>query len=402
MPFFIGKDKEARRAYGFDEVAIAPGEVTVNPEDVDLSIDIGPVHLKIPFLASAMDAVVDVEFAAVLSKAGGLAVLNLDGVQTRYDDPIAALERIVNAKDGEATRIVQEVYSKPVREELIAKRIKELKKAGAIAAVSTVPQNAARYAPIVEKAGAEMFIIQATVVTARHISKSSAPLDLKALGKTLKIPFIVGNCVTYKSALELMETGAAGILVGVGPGSACTSREVLGIGVPQVTAIADTVRARDDYFRKSSRHVAIIADGGMVKSGDVCKAIACGADAVMMGGVFARALEAPGGGYHWGMAMPSRYLPRGTRVRVGQTAPLRQILFGPSMDEDGRQNLTGALATCMGYVGATTVREFQMAEVIIAPEIKHEGKVLQRSQRNQHEAQPVATELGFSKHKARG
>lgn len=379
MPFFIGKDKEARRAYGFDEVAIAPGEVTINPEDVDVSLDLGPLHLKVPFLASAMDAVVDVRFSGLFSRLGGLAVLNLDGVQTRYKDPAQALRRIVEAPDSEATRVVQEVYGAPVREELIAKRVAELKKAGAIAAVSTVPQNAARYAPLAREAGADVFVIQATVVTARHISQSNAPLDLAELGKKIKIPFIVGNCVTYRAARELMETGAVGILVGVGPGSACTSREVLGVGVPQVTAIADTACARHDYYRKSGRYVSIIADGGMVKSGDVCKAIACGADAVMMGGIFARSLEAPGDGYHWGMAMPSRYLPRGTRVRVGQTAPLKQILFGPSMVEDGGQNLVGALRTCMGYVGAAAVAEFQMAEVMIAPQIKTEGKALQKS-----------------------
>lgn len=378
MSFFIGKDREARRAYGFDEVAIVPGAVTINPEDVNTAISLGSLKLKIPIIASAMDAVTGPSMAALMSSWGGLAVLNLDGLYVRYNNPQEALDKIAQAKEAEATRVVQEVYSKPIKEELIAKRIKEIKAKKGIAAVSTVPQNAARYAPIAVGAGADVFVIQATVVTARHNSNGTDSLDLARLVKKIKIPLIVGNCVTYGTALELMETGAVGILVGVGPGHACTSRQVLGVGVPQVTAIADCAKAREAYLKKTGRYVAIIADGGMANGGDVCKAIACGADCVMLGSAFARAREAPGQGYHWGMAMPSRYLPRGTRVYVGQTGTLKQILFGPSLKHDGSQNLVGALRTCMGYVGAKSIREMQMAQLIIAPEIKTEGKALQK------------------------
>ncbi len=379
MSFFIGKDREARRAYGFDEVAIVPGAITINPEEVDASVKLGPRKLKIPFVMSAMDAVTSPQTASLMSSLGGLAVLNLDGVYARYEKPEEALKKIIEAKESQATEIVQEVYSKPPKESLIVKRIKESKAKGAIVAVSTVPQNAARYGALAARAGADYFVVQATVVTAKHVSDNHHVLDLKELAKKIKIPLIVGNCVTYGAALELMETGAVGILVGVGPGSACTSRQVLGIGVPQVTAIADVAKAREAYLKKTGRYVSVIADGGMANGGDVCKAVACGADMVMLGSAFARAQEAPGGGYHWGMAMPSRYLPRGTRVRVGQTGSLRQILFGPSLRHDGSQNLVGALKTCMGYVGAKTLRAMQMAQVIIAPEIKTEGKALQLS-----------------------
>lgn len=380
MAFFIGKDREARRSYSFDEVSIVPGNMTINPEVVDTGTALGSLKLQIPFMASAMDAVTDVAFAVRMSKLGGLAVLNLDGLYTRYANPKEPLRRIIKASPAQVTRVMQEVYSKPVQEALIAQRIREIKKAGGTAAVSTIPQNAARWGKIAEEAGASLFVIQATVVTSRHEGANGTYLNLKDFCKKSRIPVALGNCVTYAAALELMETGCVGILVGVGPGSACTSRQVLGVGVPQITAIVDAAQARDVYFKKSGRRVAIIADGGMRTGGDICKAVVAGADAVMLGGTFARAHETPGKGFHWGMAMPSRYLPRGTRIYAGQEAPLETILFGPAFKDDGTQNLAGAIRTSMGYVGAKTIREFQQAELIIAPEIGHEGKRLQKVQ----------------------
>ncbi|MBI2069022.1 MAG: GuaB3 family IMP dehydrogenase-related protein [Elusimicrobia bacterium] len=380
MGFFIGRDREARRSYSFDEVSIVPGALTVNPEIVDSSSRLGRMKLAIPFMASSMDGVTDVDFVATMSKMGGLAVLNLDGVQTRYKNPKEALAKIIKAPQDKVTRVMQEIYAKPVQEQLIAQRIKEIKNKGGLAAVSTIPQNASRWGKVAEKAGADVFFIQATVVTNRHESTNGTYLNLKDFCKTMRIPVVLGNCVTYQAALELMDTGCAGILVGVGPGSACTSRQVLGVGVPQITAIVDAATARDSYLKKTGRHVAIIADGGMRTGGDICKAVVAGADFVMLGSTFARAKEAPGKGYHWGMAMPSKYLPRGTRIKVGQDASLEQILFGPAFKDDGTQNLVGALKTSMGYVGAKTISEFQQAELIIAPEIGQEGKMIQKIQ----------------------
>jgi IMP dehydrogenase len=382
MAFFIGREREARRAYGFDEIALVPGSLTINPAEVDISVKIGDNKLKIPFIASAMDGVVDVKFASAMGKAGGLAVLNLDGVQTRYDDPSEILSQIQHADPDKATELVQKMYLEPIKEKLIGKRVEELKKAGIHPAVSCIPQNAEKFGRIAQEAGASFFFIQATVITVQHQSTNYKTVDLHNFcKKIMKIPVILGNTVQYDAALELMDTGCAGILVGVGPGAACTSRGVLGIGVPQVTATVDCAAAREFYFKQTGRYVPIITDGGMSTGGDICKAFACGADAVMVGSAFARTKEAPGGGFHWGMATPHQNLPRGTRVRVGTTGSLEEILNGPAHLDDGTQNLVGALRTCMGSVGATNIRNLQLTEIVIAPEIKNEGKLFQKAQK---------------------
>ncbi|MCL2389329.1 MAG: GuaB3 family IMP dehydrogenase-related protein [Elusimicrobia bacterium] len=382
MGFFIGKDREVRRSYGFDEVAIVPGDITANPEEVGISTQIGSVELEIPFLASAMDGVVDVNFAIAMGKLGGLAVLNLDGIQTRYENPEEILEKIALASPEEATALVQDMYKPAINPKLIAKRVEEIKKGGVKAAVSCIPANAAQFGAIAQEAGADFFVAQGTVITARHIATQYTPFDISKFCKeTMKIPVIAGNVIGYKAALELMETGVSAILVGVGPGAACTSRGVLGIGVPQVTATVDCAAARDYYFKKTGKYISIITDGGMTSGGDICKAFASGADAVMVGSAFARTKEAPGKGFHWGMATPHHNLPRGTRIRVGVTGSLEEILYGPAHLDDGTQNLVGALKTCMGTVGAMTIKEMQMAELIIAPDIKSEGKIFQKAQR---------------------
>ena len=381
MAFFIGRDREARRAYGFDEIALVPGAVTMNPEEVDISTKIGNIRLETPFIASAMDGVVDVEFAVAMGKLGGLGVLNLDGVQTRYDDPAEILEQISQASPEKATELVQTMYRPAIKEKLIAKRVEEIKKGGVIAAVSCIPQNAERFGAIAAEAGADIFFVQATVVTVRHIATKYKIVEPAKLCKALKIPVVLGNTVSYDATLELIDAGAAAILVGVGPGAACTSRGVLGIGVPQVTATVDCAAARDFYFKQKGRYVPIITDGGMTTGGDICKALACGGDAVMVGSAFARTKEAPGNGYHWGMATPHQNLPRGTRVHVGTTGSLEEILYGPAHLDDGTQNLVGALRTCMGSVGAPNIKAFQLTEIVIAPEIKHEGKLFQKAQR---------------------
>ena len=381
MAEFIGRDRKARRAYGFDEIALVPGEVTVNPDEVDIQWQINSQKYPIPFLASAMDGVVDPSFAIKMGKLGGIAVLNLEGVQTRYEDPDEIFSQITQASPEKATELVQKIYLEPIKEKLIAKRIQEIKKGKVSAVVSTIPQHAEKFGRIAEEAGADIFVVQSTVTTVRHIAKAYQVVDFHKFSKSTKMPVILGNCVTYKVALELMETGCAGILVGIGPGSACTTRGVLGLGVPQVTATVDTAAARELYYKKTGRYVPIIADGGMSTGGDVCKAFACGADAVMIGSAFARAKEAPGRGFHWGMATPHANLPRGTRIHVGTTGTLEEILFGPAKLDDGSQNLVGALKTCMGNVGARNVKEFQLTEIIIAPAIKTEGKLFQAVQR---------------------
>ena len=380
MGEFIGRGRKARRCYGFDEIALVPGNVTINPNEADPSWKLNGQRYKVPILASAMDGVVDVKFAVAFGKLGGLAVLNLEGVQTRYEHPEEVIARIVKAKGDGATEILQKAYREPIKERLIAKRVKEIKKANSPAAVSTIPQRAERFGPIAQEAGADLFVVQSTVSTVRHISSEYKSLDIAHFCKRMKIPVIVGNCVTYQVALELMECGPSAILVGIGPGAACTTRGVLGLGVPQVTATIDCAAARDVYQKKSGRYVPIITDGGMRTGGDVCKAFACGADAVMIGSPFARAKEAPGKGYHWGMATPHANLPRGTRIHVGVTGNLEEILFGPARTDDGTQNLMGALVTAMGSVGAKTIKEFQLTELIIAPSIQTEGKLLQRAQ----------------------
>ncbi len=372
--------KQLRRAYGFDEVAIVPGDVTINPELVELGLDIGPHHFSIPFLASAMDAVVDPKFAIEMHRAGGLAVLNLEGVWTRYDDPGVVLQQVASASRDEATAILQNAYHAPVRDELISRRIREIKDAGAVAAVAITPMNTKRMAPLVQDSGADILVVASTVTTARHESTSIEGLRFDKLFKNIHIPVVVGNTVGFNATLEVMRTGVAAVLVGVGPGAACTSREVLGIGVPQVTATIDCAAARDAYFRESGRYVPIITDGGIRTGGDVCKCFVSGADGVMMGSPFAQTTEAPGRGYHWGMATPHANLPRGTRVAVGVNTTVQKLLYGPTSRTDGTENLVGALRTAMGMCGAHTIAEFQQAEMVIAPAIKTEGKIYQFAQ----------------------
>jgi len=381
MAFFIGRDREARRAYGFDEIALVPGDLTVNPDEVDIGLTIGGIKLAIPFLASAMDGVVDPPFAVAMGKLGGLGVLNLDGINSRYEKPREVLAAIAAAGPAEATKLLQEVYRKPVQEDLIAERVREIKAAQVPCAVSCIPQNADRYGPIAAAAGCDVFVVQSTVATVRHQAARYRPFAIAKFIKQLGIPVVVGNVATYSVSLELMEAGAAGLLVGVGPGSACTTRGVLGLGVPQATAISDCAAARDCQHQRSGRYVPVIADGGMSTGGDVCKAVACGADGVMAGSAFARTREAPGRGFHWGMAAPHQSLPRGTRIQVGVAGSLEEILYGPSRSDDGSQNLVGALRAGMGSVGAATIREMQKTEIIIAPSINSEGKLFQKAQR---------------------
>jgi len=385
MGMWIGRNRKARVTYGFDEIALVPGRVTINPNEVDITWrltrrDAAPLEFKIPILASAMDGVVDVQFAIAMGKLGGLAVLNLEGVQTRYKNPREVLQKIVEADKSDVTALLQKIYQEPVQEDLIAARIREIKDAGVPVAVSSIPQRAESFGRIAQEAGADIFVVQSTVSTVRHISSEYKSLQLEEFCRDLRIPVIVGNTVGYDATLEIMECGPAAVLIGVGPGAACTSRGVLGLGVPQVTATVDCAAARDAYFKKTARYVSIITDGGMSKGGDVCKALACGADAVMVGSAFAKAYEAPGSGYHWGMATPHANLPRGTRIKVGATGSLKQILFGPAEVDDGSQNLVGAITTCMGNVGASSLPEFQQTEVIIAPSIKTEGKLFQTVQ----------------------
>ena len=381
MGLYIGKERKARRCYGFDEVALVPGSVTINPNEVDTSWEVGGRRFRVPILAAAMDGVVDVNFAIRMGRLGGIAVLNLEGVQTRYDNPNQVLDKIAKASPEEATRLVQSIYLEPVKEQLISKRITEIKQAGVPAVVSSIPQKAERYAPIVQEAGCDIFIVQSTVCSVKHISSEYKVLDLHKLCKNTKVPVILGNCVTYEVTMELMQAGASAVLVGIGPGAACTTRGVLGIGVPQVTATCDAACARNAYFKKTKKYVPIITDGGMRTGGDICKAFAAGADAVMVGSAFARSKEAPGRGYHWGMATPHFNLPRGTRIKVGVTGSLEEILFGPANVDDGSQNLMGALSTSMGSVGAKDISQMHRTELIIAPSIQTEGKIFQVVQR---------------------
>ena len=377
----IPQAKQMRRAYGFDEVAIVPGDATINPAMTEVSFRIGQLEFELPIMAAAMDAVVDPMFAARFSKLGGLAVLNLEGVQTRYDNPDDVLEEIAAAASAEATTLLQKAYATPIKEELIGQRIQEIKAAGGVCAVSATPANTKKFAPLAREAGTDVFVVQSTVTSARHISYSEKGLVLSELVKNIApTPVIVGNTVSFGGCKELMETGIAAVQVGVGPGSACTSREVLGIGVPQVTATMDCAAARDQYYRESGRYVPIVTDGGIRTGGDLCKAFAAGADAVMLGSVLAACEEAPGRGHHWGMATPNTDLPRGVRVSVGADTTLSHVLFGPTSRTDGTENLIGALRTAMGMCGARTIRDFQQAEMVVAPSIKTEGKQIQRAQ----------------------
>jgi IMP dehydrogenase len=380
MGMYVGIGRKARRCYGFDEIALVPGEITVNPAETDTSWEIDGRRFTVPIIASAMDGVVDVRFAIAMGKMGGLAVLNLEGVQTRYEDPSEVLDEIAHASPEDATHLVQGLYTQPIQEKLIGRRVREIKDAGAPAIVSSIPQKAERYGKIAADAGVDFFVVQSTVTTVQHLSTEYETLDFAKFCKAMPVPVIVGNTVTYNVSLALMEAGIDGLLVGIGPGAACTTRGVLGIGVPQVTATIDCAAARDFHFKKSGKYVPVITDGGMSKGGDICKALACGADAVMVGSAFARAEEAPGRGFHWGMATPHANLPRGTRIRVGTTGTLEEILLGPARVDDGSQNLVGAIQTSMGNIGARNIREFQLTEIIVAPSIGTEGKLLQKAQ----------------------
>jgi IMP dehydrogenase len=375
----IPQFKQLRRAYGFDEVAIVPGEVTINPDQTNTELKVEDITFVIPVVASAMDAVTDVNLAILMSKLGGVAVLHLEGVQTRYQKPEEMLLQIARASDSEITPLLQKAYSQPIQENLVGERIEAIKKAGAVCAVSTTPANTKRLAPLAAEAGADILVVASTVTTARHTSKSYRGLSFSELRKTLSLPIIVGNCVSYGACIELMRTGISAVLVGVGPGAACTTREVLGVGVPQITATIDCAAARDEYQRESGRYVPIITDGGFRKGGDLCKALAAGADGVMLGSIMAQAKEAPGLGYHWGMAHPHPALPRGTRIKVGISGSLEQILFGPTSVTDGSQNLIGAVRTAMGVCGAFTIPEMHQAEMVVAPAITTEGKFWQLS-----------------------
>ena len=369
--------KQLRRSYGFDEVALVPGDVTINPDQTSIDLQLGDLTFSIPVLAAAMDAIVDTEFGVSFSKLGGLPVLNLEGVQTRYENPAETLAQITEAPSSEVTALLQRIYSEPIKEHLIGERIRAIKARGAKCAVSATPANTKRLAPLAAEAGVDVFIVQSTVTSARHVSKSLRGLILSELCQQMPVPVIVGNCVSYSAALELMETGVTGILVGVGPGAACTTREVLGIGVPQVTATMDCAAAREKHFRDTGHYVVVITDGGIRTGGDLCKAIASGADAVMLGSSLAQAKEAPGRGFNWGMSHPHPSLPRGTRIKVGISGSLEQILFGPTSVTDGTQNFIGALQTSMGVCGARTIKEMQQTEMVIAPSIKTEGKTWQ-------------------------
>src|SRR5437588_6106303 len=378
---FIGKGRAARRTYGFDEIALVPASATVDPNDVDLSWRVAERAFALPIVASALDSVVDVPFAIALSRLGGMAVLNLEGIQTRYAEPGDALDRLAAASPERVVGLMQEVYREPIKDDLVARRIEEIQRGGGVAVVSTTPAQAGRLGPLAAEAGAAVLLVQATVSTEQHRSDRGQALSLRELTAQTEMPVMAGNCVSYEAALQLLEAGVAALFVGVGPGAACTSRKVLGVGVPQATAIVDVAAARAEFERRTGRYVPIVADGGIGVGGDIAKAIACGADAVMIGSLLARAEEAPGRGFHWGMATPHAALPRGTRVRVGTTGTLRDILLGPARVDDGSQNLVEALRTAMGMCGARTLRQLQQAEIIIAPSVSTEGKTFQIAQR---------------------
>jgi len=376
----IPKFKDMERAYGFEEVALVPGDTTINPDQADTNFTLGKLTFSIPILAAAMDGIVDPNFAILTSKLGGLAVLNLDGIQTRYEKPDEVLAEIAQAPDAKVTSLLQKIYSEPIKENLVGERIQTIKQAGATCAVSLIPANTKRLAPVITEAGADILVVQSTVTTARHISKSYRGLIFSELCQMVPMPVIVGNCVTYNAALELMRAGIDGILVGIGPGAACTTREVLGVGVPQVTATMDCAAARETYFKETGKYVAVITDGGIRTGSDLCKAFASGADAVMLGSILAQAKEAPGKGYNWGMSHPHPALPRGTRVKVGTRASLKQLLFGPTSVTGGTENFVGALRTSMGVCGALTIKDMHKVKMVIAPTIKTEGKYFQAMQ----------------------
>jgi IMP dehydrogenase len=380
MEIEIGLGKLGRRGYGLDDISVVPSRRTRDADDVDITWELADYHFELPFLASAMDAVVDVEIAIRIGKLGGLAVLNLEGLQTRYEDPRPIYEEIASLSKEEATEGLQRLYREPIKEELIARRIREIKEGGVIVAASLTPQRVEDYHKIALEAGLDIMVIQGTVISAEHVSSRSEPLNLKKFIAELPIPTIVGGCASYSTALHLMRTGAVGVLVGVGPGAACTTRGVLGIGVPQATALADAGAARVRHLTETGVYCNVIADGGMRTGGDIAKAVACGADAVMMGSPVAAAKEAPGLGYHWGMATFHPELPRGTRVETGRRWSIDEILVGPAHENDGTLNLFGALRTSLATCGYENIRAFQRAEVMIAPAVRTEGKSMQHEQ----------------------
>ena len=380
MEVEIGRGKKGRRAYGFDDIAIVPSRRTRDPDDVDVSWALGPYRFELPLLASAMDGVVSPETAIALNRLGGLGVLNLEGIWSRYEEADEKLMEIAAAAPGQATQLMQQVYEAPLQPELMAKRIEEIKAGGAVAAGSLTPQRVRDNYELALEAGLDILVIQGTVISAEHVSSKSEPLNLKEFIAEVPVPTVVGGCASYSTGLPLMRTGAVGVLVGVGPGAASTTRGVLGLGVPQATAIADVAAARSQHMLETGEYCNVIADGGMRTGGDVSKAIACGADAVMIGSPLARAKEAPGRGYHWGMATFHPSLPRGTRVTTTQDGTLEEILLGPAHENDGTFNLMGALRTSMATCGYEDIRDFQRAEVMVAPSLQTEGKHLQRSQ----------------------
>jgi IMP dehydrogenase len=376
----IGIGKSGRRAYGFDDIAVVPSRRTRDPDDVDISWEIDAYKFELPLIASAMDGVVSPASAIEIGRLGGLAVLNLEGLWTRYEDADGVLSEIAELDPEKATRRMQEIYQEPIKEELIYKRIREIKDSGVHASASLTPQRVQQFHKIALEAELDILVIQGTVVSAEHVSTRTEPLNLKQFIATYEIPVIVGGCASYSTALHLMRTGAIGVLVGVGPGAACTTRGVLGIGVPQATAIADAAGARIRHLDETGRYCHVIADGGMRNGGDIAKAIACGADAVMIGSPLATAKEAPGRGYHWGMATFHPTLPRGARVKTSTLGSLEEVLVGPAHENDGRLNLFGALRTSLATCGYANIKEFQKAEVMVAPALKTEGKDLQKSQ----------------------
>ncbi|MGB2875765.1 MAG: GuaB3 family IMP dehydrogenase-related protein [Gaiellaceae bacterium] len=381
MEIEIGLGKKARQAYGFDDIAIVPSRRTRDPQDVDIGWTLGPHLLELPLLASAMDGVVSPKIAIELGKLGGLGVLNLEGIFTRYENADRELEKVAKLTKERATAGLQKIYAQPVDTKLIAARIREIKEAGVLAAGSLTPQRVRDHYETALDAGLDVLVIQGTVVSAEHVSSNGKALNLKEFIAALPVPVVVGGCASYQTALHLMRTGAEGVLVGVGPGQACTTRGVLGVGVPQATAIADAAAARVQHLLETGKYVNVIADGGMRTGGDIAKAVACGADAVMIGSPLARAKEAPGRGFHWGMATFHPTLPRGARVAVEQNATLEEIVIGPARENDGTLNLMGALRTSMATCGYESIHDFQKAEVMLAPAIKTEGKSLQQAQR---------------------
>jgi len=381
MEFMLSKHRKVKLALGFNDVSLVPSQATVDPADCDTSFELGGVSYALPILASAMDGVVDVRIARLFSEYGGLGVLNLEGIYCRYADYHSVLEQITGADDEHVTAIFQEIYKQPIQTELIEQRIAEIKEGGHRAAVSLTPAGALKHAHVVRQAGADVLVVQSTVTSTKHRSSSGGVLNVSELIGGLDMPVLVGNCVTYEVAYALLEAGAAGVLVGIGPGQACTTRGVTGVGVPQITATADCAAARDDYLEQTGRYALVITDGGMRKGGQVCKALATGADAVMTGSIFAGCPESPAAPYHWGMATPDPSLPRGTRVKSNVSVPLKQVLFGPSKVTDGSQNLVGAIRSAMGLCGATTIREFHQTQLAVSLSFMTEGKQLQLSQR---------------------